>query len=415
MSDIHHLLEGKVVLYRRAGSSRWQARFRRNSESGWDRFATGKDDLEKAKEAALRTFFEIGVKAEHGIAIGSRHSFTKVAEEVIAELEVKQRRPIRGSVVAKSYIFAIRGYLIPFFDKKRIDAIGPSDLEEFSAWRREKLGYEPKKSTVNVHNVALRLIFKHAYKRKWRGDVPDLENDGVSGDRGSWFEPQEVLKLRAFLERNVGTGRKGVSKAINQLLWSYVELVLATGMRPGTETRNLRWRDLEWFEHSDGLPYARLRVKGKTGERTLIVGNWAAKHFDRLCLPWDRNPDAPIFALPNGEQPKDMHGAFERCLRHDDVKLLRDSSGRTRTLYSLRHTYATAAILVGTDLHTLARQMGTSVAMLERHYSHLTPSMRAPQLALTVNASGGVGAVLNGAAVSGTRATASDEVGGSGI
>ena len=98
MADIHHLLEGKVVLYRRAGSSRWQARFRRNSESGWDRFATGKDDLEQAKEVALRTFFEIGVKAEHGIAIGSRHSFTKVAEEVIAELEVKQRRPIRGSV-----------------------------------------------------------------------------------------------------------------------------------------------------------------------------------------------------------------------------------------------------------------------------------------------------------------------------
>ena len=245
--------------------------------------------------------------------------------------------------------------------------------------------------------------------------MPDLENDGIAGERGAWFEPQEVLKLRAFLKGNVANGRKGITKGINQLMWSYVELVLATGMRPGTETRNLRWRDLEWFEHSDGKTYARLRVRGKTGERTLIVGNWAGKHFDRLCLPWKRNPDAPIFALPNGEQPKDMHGAFERCLRHNDLKLLNDSSGRTRTLYSLRHTYATAAILGGTDLHTLARQMGTSVAMLERHYSHLTPSMRAPHLALVVDASGSVGAVLNGGAVSGIRVPESDEVGGSGI
>ena len=36
---------------------------------------------------------------------------------------------------------------------------------------------------------------------------------------------------------------------------------------------------------------------------------------------------------------------------------------------------------VGTDIHTLARQMGTSVGMLERHYSKLVPSLKAGQLA----------------------------------
>jgi integrase len=50
-------------------------------------------------------------------------------------------------------------------------------------------------------------------------------------------------------------------------------------------------------------------------------------------------------------------------------------------LYSLRHTYATAELLSGTDIHTLARQMGTSVSMLERHYSKLTATMAAGQLA----------------------------------
>jgi integrase len=57
------------------------------------------------------------------------------------------------------------------------------------------------------------------------------------------------------------------------------------------------------------------------------------------------------------------------------------SSGEPRTLYSLRHTYATMELLAGTDIHTLARQMGTSVLMLERHYSKLTATMAAGKLA----------------------------------
>ena len=47
----------------------------------------------------------------------------------------------------------------------------------------------------------------------------------------------------------------------------------------------------------------------------------------------------------------------------------------------MRHTYATLELLAGTDIHTLAKQMGTSVVMLERHYSKLTATMAVEQLA----------------------------------
>ena len=33
------------------------------------------------------------------------------------------------------------------------------------------------------------------------------------------------------------------------------------------------------------------------------------------------------------------------------------------------------------DIHTLAKQMGTSILMIEKHYSHLKPRQRAEQLA----------------------------------
>jgi len=53
-----------------------------------------------------------------------------------------------------------------------------------------------------------------------------------------------------------------------------------------------------------------------------------------------------------------------------------------RSLYSLRHTYAHFALLTDKmDVYTLARQMGTSVKMIEQHYGHLQPSQKADVIA----------------------------------
>lgn len=60
---------------------------------------------------------------------------------------------------------------------------------------------------------------------------------------------------------------------------------------------------------------------------------------------------------------------------------LKGADGQNRTLYSLRHTYATLELLEHkTDIHTLAKQMGSSALMIERHYSKLTATMAAERL-----------------------------------
>ncbi len=53
---------------------------------------------------------------------------------------------------------------------------------------------------------------------------------------------------------------------------------------------------------------------------------------------------------------------------------LKDDNGNERTLYSLRHTYASRRRLEGMSYDDLSVQMGTSVKMLEDHYSHFTVS-----------------------------------------
>jgi integrase len=42
-----------------------------------------------------------------------------------------------------------------------------------------------------------------------------------------------------------------------------------------------------------------------------------------------------------------------------------------RRIYDLRHTFATDALHAGLSIFELARYMGTSVQMIDRHYGHL--------------------------------------------
>jgi integrase len=93
-----------------------------------------------------------------------------------------------------------------------------------------------------------------------------------------------------------------------------------------------------------------------------------------------QNPHKPNFCVGQRISGDKLTGTFQRMLAA--AGLSRDmSTGQQRTLYSLRHTYATMELMSGTDIHTLARQMGTSVTMLDRHYSKLTATMAAQQLA----------------------------------
>ena len=76
---------------------------------------------------------------------------------------------------------------------------------------------------------------------------------------------------------------------------------------------------------------------------------------------------------------KSLVGTFRRLMRDSGLAL--DANGDNRTLYSLRHTYATLEMLRGeVDIHTLSKQMGNSAAMIERHYSKLTATMAAERL-----------------------------------
>jgi integrase len=138
--------------------------------------------------------------------------------------------------------------------------------------------------------------------------------------------------------------------------------------------------------------YIRIWVDGKTGGRWLIAKHAAvdvlrrlhARQQDIQHLLFDelltQRVTHKLFRFSNGYHPHSFVGTFRRLMRDSGLALTAD--GQNRTLYSLRHTYATLELLRNsTDIHTLSRQMGNSAAMIEKHYSKLTATMAADRLA----------------------------------
>jgi integrase len=192
-----------------------------------------------------------------------------------------------------------------------------------------------------------------------------------------------------FLKDYSQGGHSALAKQMRLLARDYVELLIYTGIRSGKECMNLKWQDVQWYvDAKTGKRYIRIWVNGKTGARFLIAKNHSQAALERLCQrdaalkgkPLEQvlneRHNLPIFRLPSGKQPKSFRTTFKWLMLASG--LLKDkSTNQNRTLYSLRHTYATIALTDGAvDIHTLARQMGTSVGMLENTIASSQPPWR---------------------------------------
>ena len=82
--------------------------------------------------------------------------------------------------------------------------------------------------------------------------------------------------------------------------------------------------------------------------------------------------------MPNNGH-KYFYKEFNDFLEEYNMKY--DNEKVYRSLYSLRHTYATLSLLNGVDIHLLSRQLGTSIHYIEKHYSHIIPKLSADILA----------------------------------
>lgn len=383
---LHHDL---VSLFKRPDSSQWQCRFKLPNGQ-WHSMSTQQADLEAAKQEAVALYERVMAKLRQELSLKSK-SFKQLATEELADL-ARASSEGRGKSVYRDYTFVINKYFIPFFGGYQLTQITPQLVQEFESWRDSEMGRHPMASTKRTHSAAYNRIVDRARNQALIPKdltIPLLDIQGAPGEARPAFNETEIAQLLAFMPNWELTGHRGRTRSIRQLCRSYVEFLLFTGVRTGTETMPLRWKHLQWH-YIGSQRYLKIWVSGKTGPRYLIAKHAVIETLNRLIafqgLPFadlagllESGYNRKIFVMEDGTQPYSLNGTFERLLR--DCNLLKDVAGRNRSLYSLRHTYATFALAEGIDIHTLARQMGTSTLMIERHYSKLTPMMAAAKLA----------------------------------
>jgi integrase len=387
--DKHPVDEG-LYIYLQSNSEVWIARFRVGTK--WIARTTKQRERDKALTAAIKVRAECEIKHEHGIAIQTR-AFRDVAKLAIDRMQ--QHPPnVKGASTVKDHQWALRKYHIPFFDRTYITSIDHRKLTEFDAWRSREMGRTPSQSTLKTHNAALRKVFDEAVIRKWMtpGQIPALSSEGgIAATRRDYFTADEVAKIRAAFPAWIAEGKKRRTREVRELLFFYFNVAVHTGLRPGTEMDNLRWNDVRPYDKAKP-PHVVITVrKGKTTLHTGIrhvVGNSTvldmmldlhsrSDESNNLDFepPDDYNP--LLFRLPDGGTTDDLGRNFTALLKR--LKLNQGPGGK-RTLYSLRHTYITHLLLDRVPPSVIAKQCGTSTAMIELHYSHITPLMYTKEL-----------------------------------
>ena len=388
-SKTHTVLNGALTLFKRKRSHQWQCRFKL-ANGNWHTASTGTDDLALAKVQSIAIYEATRAKTDAGLAI-LRKTFRQVALAEIGNM-ARMMENKTGKRTYRDYTFAINKYLIPFFGAKEIETITVDDLADFESWREAEMGKMPMASTKRNHASAYIRVINYGRESGAVGlnrAVPILNSKGTKSTPRPAFTNEEIEQLRTYFPTWLTSSYSEHTAEMRRLCIAYVEFLLATGIRHGTEALPLRWRHIQWH-WMDSKRYVRIWVSGKTGPRYLIARHEVVEVLERLLvwqgLPYknlteiiDAKLDKPVFKRPNGDTLSHMPNIFRNLMKRSG--LLEDGAGQTRTLYSLRHTYATQSLSRGVDIHTLAKQMGTSVGMIERHYSKMTATMAADKLA----------------------------------
>lgn len=371
-----HDIQDGLYVYLQNNSKRWYCRFVLYRK--WYSKATKEKDLHKAIARAHMIYIEYQVKADNNLLVDSKR-FKDVAARTIDKLE-NELEHAGGKVSYRDYIQALNKYHIPYFDRMFITSIDQDKIREFNKWRIEQFGRIPAKSTILTHNAGLNMVFKEAIENKWMiaAQVPVLTSKGESGKRRAAFSEDEYDKVFDTLLNMIDNSRKEKTKLIRELLLNYMEFAVYTGIRPGTEMEGITWGDIEMTRQDNNVRFKVKVRKGKTskhtGTRTVICRDqiWGTLETLRERFP-NRKPKDKLFRLADGEETKELGVTFRKVLDACDLK---DSPDGVRTLYSLRHSYITWQLL-RRDLRIdiLAKQCGTSTAMIEQHYSHVVPSM----------------------------------------
>jgi integrase len=376
----------RVCVFERNGV--YQARIRTGANRYlWQSLKT-RNQFE-AVSAARKLFHSIEFRQQLGLPPGTR-SFNRVIDEYVA-LRERQYAQGRTSIYMLRQIRRVVKFWREYAGDQSIETIGNKEMSGFIEWRKSyysQFKTLPKNAKLNPADKTLqwemmlgKAIIKWAHEQGYRGDQP-LPTFTFTPKKirvRPAFELYEYRRLLRTLIKWQRDCRNENWRRTRQLLTDYVLILANSGMRVG-EANNLKIRDLETFEDDLERRNYRFKVKGKTGERDVILRASAAKSVDRLLARRsDAEADDWLFTIGEGRRVITLMETFDNAIRLAGI--VHNSHGDKFTLYSLRHFYAVSSLRRGIGVFDVARNMGTSVQVIQNYYGkHATPMKLATQL-----------------------------------
>lgn len=396
MDDEIKLEGGKVTLFRRSGI--WQARIYLGERRYlWRSLKTSKQS--DARRDGLKLLHQTEFKLAEGLPVITR-SFNAVIDEFVAmrKADCQLGNTLQSGSHARHttpamlrQIERVSKFWRQYAGTRAIDAIDDRVLDAYIPWRQAyylNMAVLPRNARPNPTDKTLqweimlgKMLLSFAHKQGYRGNKPLPTSTFTPKTHRvrPAFNKTEYVQLYRTLRRWIREAANDKWRYPRELLRDYVLILSNSGLRVG-EANNLRWRDVVPFKDDHGRKNVQLHVRGKTGARVAIPRVAVAVYLDRVKkLRGDVSADDWVFAMHDGSKITTLADQFNAVLTWGS--LTHNSAGDKFTLYSLRHFYAVMAIFNGIDIYTIARNMGTSVQMIEQYYGrHATPAMSAAKL-----------------------------------
>lgn len=362
--------DGRVILYKREGlkNPKWQARIRVPNATGYKIVTTKTANVNEARVFASNLYEKLYFDVKAGGTLSSK-TFKQTFGEWEKSLHIQGHTRQGGAW--DDTIARVKSYALEYFAQKRMADLKSVDFIDYWLWRKTNYNRKPPTNgTLKRERTCLMPLLKFAKQRGYLTEIPEIEAPQSKLQRRSTFTEDEwktlYTKARSWVKEaeKLATGR-------DRFIAQQYFLVLAnTGMRVG-EIRNLRWSDLRMMTIDDRKQMVAW-VQGKTGAREVVFQPGADAYIRRIYdmrlkeVEGEVPRDSAVFCHPDGSAIQSFKKSFQSLMRFAEIPIVRN--GMARTIYSLRHFYATKRLESETSPFLLAKQMGTSVEMLEKFY-----------------------------------------------
>jgi integrase len=413
LTDVQELKTG-LIIFRRSDveHQNWYCRVRVPDETvnRYKTISLKTPNEREAKDKAFEHDSDIRFRKKHGVPV-----FDKTFEEVALEYSAQLEKMVDSGQITKGRRIVVNSYiklhLIPYMGHLQIIHVGETQWKEYPFWRKKHNAPEKARSYGGRKIKAKGKVEPNEDKKEEKKEHVPAADGTIRGEMATFRAIMNFAADKQYIrERQVPKGKliidnarreaftlpeyrhlhtqarkwrdmehkddTPVKKWYRQMAYEFMLVMTNTGMRT-IEARTLKWKHIDFRKDKEGRKFIALYVEGKKKYGELVAASNVVEYFERIKkITGTSEPNKYVFCNYERNQCSDNYDAYIKDMLQYTGLLDTDAGGR-RSAYSFRHTYATFRLMEGVDVYPLARQMRTSVQMIEKHYGHITPSENA--------------------------------------